>query len=159
VAHGPRRRRWLLKYPLPNSGEHWAEALAAAIADRLGIPHADVMLATCDGELCSVTLDFRRADIATDDLVLGNTMLATIIAGYDMQARKQPHHTVEAVLDLLASPDIGPPRCESPPLGVSTADTYFVGYLMLDALVGNTDRHHENWGVIVRECKDHVGAS
>jgi len=24
----------------------------------------------------------------------------------------------------------------------------FVGYLMLDALVGNTDRHHENWGVV-----------
>lgn len=25
----------------------------------------------------------------------------------------------------------------------------FVGYLMLDALVGNTDRHHENWAIIV----------
>jgi hypothetical protein len=24
----------------------------------------------------------------------------------------------------------------------------FVGYLMLDALIGNTDRHHENWGVV-----------
>lgn len=24
----------------------------------------------------------------------------------------------------------------------------FVGYLMLDALIGNTDRHHENWGII-----------
>jgi hypothetical protein len=24
----------------------------------------------------------------------------------------------------------------------------FVGYLMLDALVGNTDRHHENWGIL-----------
>lgn len=155
----PDGRRWLLKYPLPNSGEHWSEALAAAIAGQLGIPHAEVMLATCDGELCSVTLDFRRASIATDDLVLGNTMLATIIAGYDLQARNQPHHTVEAVLDLLASRDIGPPLCESPPLGISTADTYFVGYLLLDALVGNTDRHHENWGVIVREWEDHVGAS
>jgi len=26
----------------------------------------------------------------------------------------------------------------------------FVGYLMLDALVGNTDRHHENWGVVLK---------
>lgn len=24
----------------------------------------------------------------------------------------------------------------------------FIGYLALDALVGNTDRHHENWGII-----------
>lgn len=26
-----------------------------------------------------------------------------------------------------------------------------VGYLVLDALVGNTDRHHENWGVLVEQ--------
>ncbi len=25
---------------------------------------------------------------------------------------------------------------------------YFIGYLVLDALVGNTDRHHENWGIV-----------
>lgn len=24
----------------------------------------------------------------------------------------------------------------------------FVGYLLLDALIGNTDRHHENWGML-----------
>jgi serine/threonine protein kinase HipA of HipAB toxin-antitoxin module len=24
----------------------------------------------------------------------------------------------------------------------------FVGYLLLDALIGNQDRHHENWGLI-----------
>ena len=27
----------------------------------------------------------------------------------------------------------------------------FVGYLVLDALIGNTDRHEENWAVIVSE--------
>ena len=26
----------------------------------------------------------------------------------------------------------------------------FIGYLLLDALVGNTDRHHENWGFVIR---------
>jgi hypothetical protein len=30
---------------------------------------------------------------------------------------------------------------------VSAADC-FVGYLLLDALIGNGDRHHENWAVI-----------
>ena len=25
----------------------------------------------------------------------------------------------------------------------------FIGYLLFDALIGNTDRHHENWGIIV----------
>ncbi|WP_437782569.1 hypothetical protein [Sorangium sp. So ce1097] len=31
-----------------------------------------------------------------------------------------------------------------------TAADWFRGYLMLDALVGNTDRHHENRAVLVR---------
>lgn len=25
----------------------------------------------------------------------------------------------------------------------------FIGYLVFDCLIGNTDRHHENWGIIV----------
>jgi hypothetical protein len=29
----------------------------------------------------------------------------------------------------------------------------FVGYLMLDALIGNTDRHHENWGVLLTSSR------
>lgn len=27
----------------------------------------------------------------------------------------------------------------------------FIGYLLFDAWIGNTDRHHENWGVVVTE--------
>ena len=32
--------------------------------------------------------------------------------------------------------------------GVASASDLFAGYLMLDALIGNTDRHHENWAII-----------
>jgi len=28
------------------------------------------------------------------------------------------------------------------------ATEMFVGYLLFDALIGNTDRHHENWGLV-----------
>lgn len=31
---------------------------------------------------------------------------------------------------------------------MTTAVDVFTGYLLLDALIGNTDRHHENWAVI-----------
>ena len=34
------------------------------------------------------------------------------------------------------------------PAGIDDAIDIFVGYLMLDALVSNQDRHHENWGLI-----------
>ena len=36
------------------------------------------------------------------------------------------------------------------PNGVTTPWDGFIGYLLLDALIGNTDRHHQNWGVLVR---------
>jgi hypothetical protein len=32
---------------------------------------------------------------------------------------------------------------------VRTAVGVFIGYLLLDAWIENTDRHHENWGIIV----------
>lgn len=41
------------------------------------------------------------------------------------------------------------PHGEAPGL-VSAAD-WFVGYLLLDAVIVNSDRHHENWGVLQLE--------
>ncbi len=35
------------------------------------------------------------------------------------------------------------------PPEIASAVSVFVGYLLLDALVGNQDRHHENWGLII----------
>ena len=32
---------------------------------------------------------------------------------------------------------------------IISAVSVFVGYLLLDAVVGNQDRHHENWGLII----------
>lgn len=37
--------------------------------------------------------------------------------------------------------------------GISSAVDVFVGYLMLDALIANQDRHHENWGLIATKSK------
>ena len=35
-------REWLFKNPRENTGEHWAEKIAAEVANVLGIPHATV---------------------------------------------------------------------------------------------------------------------
>jgi hypothetical protein len=46
------------------------------------------------------------------------------------------------------------------PADVTTAAEAFAGYLTLDALIANIDRHHENWGVIgqarLAESYDHA---
>lgn len=37
------------------------------------------------------------------------------------------------------------------------ASSRMAGYLALDALVGNTDRHHENWGIVLAAQTDKTG--
>lgn len=44
---------------------------------------------------------------------------------------------------------IGMPLGYQPPDALKNAADVFVSYLMLDALVANQDRHHENWGLIL----------
>ena len=73
-----------------------------------------------------------------EDLVDGNQLLPVPVAGGDRTG-----YTIESVRDALAG--VGAPRDIDPDL---TAWDVFVGYLVLDAVVGNTDRHEDNWAVI-----------
>jgi hypothetical protein len=133
--------RWLFKYSRPQTGEHWAEKIAAEIGVRLGIPIARVELGMCDGALGACSQSFLPAESA---LVHGNELLQEVDQTYPVtQLRGVSKHTVEAVFGqlLTVDPPIGSPAT------LSAADC-FVGYLLLDALIGNGDRHHENWAVI-----------
>lgn len=47
--------KWLFKYPRGDSGEHWAEKIAAEVAGILGIDHAIVELAVFEGSMGSTT--------------------------------------------------------------------------------------------------------
>lgn len=78
-------------------------------------------------------------------LVHGNELLQTIDASYPVtKLRGVSKHTVTAVLDALEG--VEPPV--SPTADLVSAADWFVGYLLLDAVIANGDRHHENWGVL-----------
>ena len=83
----PRRadRDWLFKYPQRgSSGEHWAEKVAAEVADLLGIPHAKVELATFRGTKGSASESFTRRQINSErELIHGNEILAGSVDGYN----------------------------------------------------------------------------
>src|SRR5690606_12050768 len=51
-------------------------------------------------------------------------------------------HTIEVIAQVLDG--VGPP----PGKTAGKAMDWFAGYLILDALISNTDRHQENWAVI-----------
>jgi hypothetical protein len=155
---GTKRKFWyqggqfLFKQVRHGTGEDWAEKVCAELAGRLGLPHAEYDLAvwkTIDGNLRGVrTRNFAPPDAA---LILGNELLAEADPDYAAVAvakYRVPAHTVERVFRNLRNrvPAL-PLGWNAPPFVRNAVDT-FIGYLLLDALVGNTDRHHENWAVI-----------
>lgn len=122
-------------------GDDWAEKLATELGVLLGLPVAPVELAHRDAELGIVS----RSVTGGRDLALGNQVLADHLAGYrDDQKTDLDHYTVPGVFAALTALDVAGPGTDEP-----DAQSVFAGYLVLDALVGNTDRHHENWGVLV----------
>lgn len=89
---------------------------------------------------CAVKSFLKKHEV----LVHGNELLAGRIKGYDKNKQwgQADHHfqNIVATLEKLF-PD---------PKFRESASLRLVGYFVLDALVGNTDRHHENWGIILR---------
>jgi hypothetical protein len=135
--------KWLFKRCRPGTGEDWAEKVAAEVAGLLGLPHALVELAEVDGTKGSICLDFA----GHSDLIHGNELLWQLDQSYPLkQFWRVSAHTVENVLRVLINPALAPPP-ESVELGM-TAAQIFTGYLALDALIGNGDRHHENWALL-----------
>jgi hypothetical protein len=150
---------WLYKATRPGSGEHWAEVLAAALAEFLGLPHAYYELARWrdkDGveNAGVVTRQFTPEGF---DLVHGNELLAERDPDYPPAGARYvrtQQHTIEAVRNAMAA-DVGHPLDWTAPEGIETAADVFGGYLLLDAWIGNTDRHHENWALMVNHADGH----
>jgi hypothetical protein len=132
-------RRWLFKYARSATGEHWAEKIGAEVANLLGVPHAIVELCKFGDKYGTASPSFVAPGI---DLIHGNEILAGRVIGYDRKKRfRQNDHTFDRIVKALY---------EIFPKGLERTDalTTMAGYLMLDALVCNVDRHHENWGIL-----------
>ena len=136
---------WLFKYPRPNSGEHWAEKIAAEIGDLLDISCARVELAIFQGDRGSSSKSFL---LQNQQLFHGNQVLARLLGNYDATKRfNQSRHTWENIYrswELLFEEHEG----------ALAAMNQFADLMVLDALIGNTDRHHEIWGIVSRRNSD-----
>lgn len=142
--------RCLFKVARPGTGEDWAEKVASEICRELRIPHAEYHLAESEGCPGTVSPSFVPKG---STLIHGNEILGGI-PGYPKpeQGQKQFYrvskHTLAIVLAVMGNPRVQLPIGEAARPGLARAVEGFVGYLMLDALIGNTDRHHENWALV-----------
>lgn len=146
-------RRWLWKERTYNpakggqlqyaKGDDWAECVASDLGRQLGVPTPTVELATRREVLGTIALDFT-ASLAGSELHLGNELIAAIDASYPSGLlRDDRRYTLEVSIRALQDVDT-PEQHEI----LRTARDWFAGYLLLDAWIGNTDRHHQNWGAI-----------
>ena len=143
--------RCLFKQSRPGTGEDWAEKVAAEVAGLLGLAHAGVELAVWRDIRGTVSPSFVRKD---DGLVHGNEILMQVVPGYPgAHPQQKPlyrvsQHTLDIVLAVVGVDVVQLPLDWISPPGIVNAAGVFVGYLLLDAWIGNTDRHHENWGFV-----------
>jgi hypothetical protein len=144
-----RRGLCLFKYTRPGTGEDWAEKIAEELCTVLDLPHAYYELAECGGARGVITESFLAPG---ERLIPGNELLISASQADSARAPeakiRSKEHTLEAVADVLSDTQVRLPLGYSWPVGVETAWDVFVGYLLLDALIANTDRHHENWALI-----------
>ena len=136
----------LFKIGRPGTGENWSEKVCCEVASALGLPHAKYELALWRGKKGIVSPSLVPNN---GRLILGNELLTKVYNTYDPAIRyKTTQHILRRVNAVLQVPTVGMPSGWISPPQVTNATGVFSGYLLLDALVCNQDRHHENWGLI-----------
>lgn len=128
--------------------EHWAEKIASELARHLGVPCAQVELAEQEADVGCLSRDLQGHG---HELHSGAVLLGAIDPGFDPRERRHEAYTVDNISAVLAGVeaprgDPGPPV----PDGFGAFDV-FAGYLLLDALLLNRDRHAGNWSILRRK--------
>jgi hypothetical protein len=128
-------------------GEEWAEKVASELCELLGIPHANYeRAATSEGNRGVVSSYFLPNG---ETLVHGNELLTQIVPNYPTLATYNlSQHTIDLVLRIISDESVDLPIGWTVASGLQKAVEVLVGYLLLDAWIGNGSRHHENWGVV-----------
>lgn len=142
--------RWLFKYPRPGTGEAWAEKVAAEIANLIDVNHAVVEFAKSGSQLGTITESFLAMG---DHLFHGNVVLFNEIEGYEMFVRfGQRNHNVKNIFDAVYAwaHDYGLSNDRA-----NQAVRDYASYIVFDGIIGNTDRHHENWGMMLTADSDY----
>lgn len=136
-------------------GEDWSEVVSTRVAAILGVPHATTRLCLRKGRRGSLSRSVRPedADLWEGQIVLEDASAPGYFrhvegrAGVDPERPdvKRPGHNLRNI--KLALSDVARPPGFDGPDSLSGFDV-FAGYLLLDALIANRDRHEQNWAVL-----------
>jgi len=146
LIHPDTGDRWLFKPPVVKcefqQGEDWAERVSTQLARVIGVPCADVELAHRGGRRGSLS---RNLQPAGWDIQPGQLLLAEFDPDYVSKAKGRPGHSLARIYAALRDKHVQPPVDAAAGFG---AFDVFAGYMVLDALVANRDRHDDNWSIL-----------
>lgn len=132
-------------------GEDWSEVVSTQVAVLLGVPCAPTRLCVRNGRRGSISRSIRPE---THGLHHGAVVLEDV-PGFVPQVEgepraedpsrpgvRRPGHTLGNI--RVALDGVVPPTGFALPTGLTAFDV-FAGYIVLDALIANADRHEHNW--------------
>lgn len=147
------RSEWWLFKPVKQATTYrrlddWSEKIAAELAGLIGLPAARVELAVRGSDAGVIS---KNVAPASWSLEAGDTLLVEF-PGYESCAVPNPPknrvgHTLPNIRSVLDGA-MGPPDSN---LREASAFDVFVGFLLFDAWIANTDRHAVNWGALLPE--------
>lgn len=143
-------QRWLFKTRKHRTDDQenyddYTEVVAYLLAKRLGIPAAEARLARyvpTPDEKAQDGVILRDLSQPTYQWLTGAEHLGSRGTPVERETRKG--HSIQAIMASLQ--DIDAPCNDLFPQ--DDAQGVFVSYLLLDALIGNQDRHEENWAIL-----------
>jgi hypothetical protein len=131
---------WLFKFTREDSGEDWSEKVASEVAKLLGVKAATVELATFEGKRGCASRSFVRTAQGFG-LIHGSELLAGRVLGYERDKKwHQSDHSIRNIITAIEN--TFPPRFRIAELRT------LAGFIVLDAIICNTDRHHDNWALL-----------
>lgn len=138
---------WLFKIGRPNTGENWSEKVCCEILQHIEVPCPTYHFAIHGNDRGVISHQFTGVNM---QFVPANMLLESVVRGYEGELTfRQRKYQVSTPFNLIIARSIQPPIHSAKRYADFSASQMFVGYLVFDALVGNTDRHAQNWGVIV----------
>lgn len=141
----------LFKVGRRNTGDNWVEVVVADICELLNIPHAKYNFAEYQNDVGTATYNFVPDGAR---LVHGNELLAKAYKKIDIDYDenifyKVREYNLKVIHVILSNKAFNPAIDVVEYDDFETAFDMFIGYLILDCLISNQDRHHENWGLII----------